>query len=113
MDTVETQDRQDVELHPDPHASHEKEHPGELLYFKVAAFLFIVTALEVSTYYIDFGKLAIPMLIVMMSIKFGVVAAFFMHLKFDSPIFTRVFVAGLALAAGVYIVALATFAFWM
>lgn len=112
MDTVQTQETPDGEVRPDPHASHERAHPGELLYFKVAAFLFVITGLEVSTYYVDFGKAAIPLLMVMMTIKFGVVAAFFMHLKFDSGLFTRVFVAGLLLAVGVYMAALATFAFW-
>ena len=44
-----------------------------------------------------------------MAIKFVIIAAFFMHLKFDSKILTRVFYAGLFLAAGVYVAALATF----
>jgi cytochrome c oxidase subunit 4 len=111
MDTETVE--QHADDHPDPHAPQEHEHPGELLYFKVAAFLFAVTALEVSTYYVDFGKVAIPMLMVLMAIKFGVVAAFFMHLRFDSRLFTRVFVAGLILAFSVYLIALSTFAFWL
>jgi cytochrome c oxidase subunit 4 len=44
-----------------------------------------------------------------MAIKFVIIAAFFMHLKFDSKILTRVFYAGLFLAVGVYVAALTTF----
>jgi hypothetical protein len=47
-----------------------------------------------------------------MIIKFGFVAAFFMHLKFDSGLFTRMFVAGIAFAVGVYGVMLTAFRFW-
>jgi hypothetical protein len=35
-----------------------------------------------------------------------------MHLRFDSNLFTRMFVSGLVLAIGVYLVALATFRFF-
>jgi cytochrome c oxidase subunit 4 len=44
-----------------------------------------------------------------MAIKFVIIAAFFMHLKFDSKVLTRVFYTGLFLAVGVYIAALCTF----
>jgi hypothetical protein len=36
------------------------------------------------------------------------VAAFFMHLKFDSPMLRRVFITGIILAGVVYTVALLT-----
>jgi hypothetical protein len=35
-----------------------------------------------------------------------------MHLKFDSKLFTTMFVAGLAFAIGVYVVMLTMFEFW-
>ena len=35
-----------------------------------------------------------------------------MHLRFDNPLFDRVFVSGLVLAVVVYIVMLTTFEFW-
>jgi cytochrome c oxidase subunit 4 len=40
--------------------------------------------------------------------KFAIVAAFFMHLKFDSPMLRRVFITGIALAGVVYTIALLT-----
>ena len=48
----------------------------------------------------------------MMVIKFAIVAGYFMHLKFDSSLFTRLFVSGLLLAIFVYTAALATFHFF-
>jgi hypothetical protein len=35
-----------------------------------------------------------------------------MHLKFDAPLFTRMFGAGIAFAVGVYIIMLTAFRFW-
>jgi hypothetical protein len=48
----------------------------------------------------------------MMIAKFALVAMFFMHLRYDSRVFTAGFVFGITLAAGVYIVALATFRYF-
>jgi cytochrome c oxidase subunit 4 len=48
----------------------------------------------------------------MMVVKFWMVAAYFMHLKQDNTMFTRMFVGGLLLATGVYCIALSTFQFW-
>ncbi|MDH3754303.1 MAG: cytochrome C oxidase subunit IV family protein [Acidimicrobiia bacterium] len=95
--------------HDDTH----DDHMSDWGYVKVAIFLGAVTAVEVFTYFnsvLDWGKALVPALLVMMVIKFGTVVAYFMHLKFDSQMFTRVFVAGLALAIGVYVIMLLTFA---
>ena len=62
-----------------------------------------------STYYLDFGRLFLPTLLVLMAMKFWLVVLFFMHLKFDAKIFGRLFWTGLLLALGVYAAALATF----
>jgi cytochrome c oxidase subunit 4 len=71
-----------------------------------------ITALEVATYYVDFGRLFLPALMIMMVVKFIMVVSYFMHLKFDNKLFTWIFYAGLILAIGVYCVALATFHFF-
>ena len=81
------------------------EHPSDWMYIKVAIGLAILTAFEVALYYVedDLGtSVTIPTLLVMMVVKFAVVGAYFMHLKFDSPIFRRLFYAGILLAVGVY-----------
>ena len=87
-------------------------HPSDWKYVQIAIILALLTAAEVATYYIDTGPLEIPILITLMIVKFVLVAMWFMHLKFDSPLFTRTFVAGLAMAVVVYIAVLSTFEFW-
>lgn len=82
-------------------------------YIKIALILAAITALEVSTYYVDFGPLFMPSLIIMMVIKFVMVVSYFMHLKFENRIFSFLFYTGLALALFVYFVALATFKFFI
>src|SRR4051794_2806290 len=83
------------------------DHPSDLTYVKVGALLAVLTALEVSTYWwpTRFHKATAVLLIVMMIIKFGTVAGYFMHLKFDSKVLRNVFVSGLVLAVGVYLAA--------
>ena len=90
---------------------HAHDHPDEKTYVKIALILGVLTALEVATYPAEdtLGSLVIPILLTLMVIKFWYVAAFFMHLKFDSVILTRIFYAGLLLAVAVYVIALTTF----
>jgi cytochrome c oxidase subunit IV len=47
-----------------------------------------------------------------MIVKFGTVAAWFMHLRFDSRLFRRVFVGGLILAILVYLAFLTAMQLW-
>ncbi|MFM7649777.1 MAG: cytochrome C oxidase subunit IV family protein [Acidimicrobiaceae bacterium] len=82
-------------------------------YIRIAIILAAITALEVSTYYVDFGVLFLPALLIMMVIKFVMVVSYFMHLKFDNKIFSFLFYAGLVLAVGVYAAFLATFKFFI
>jgi cytochrome c oxidase subunit IV len=90
------------------------EHPSDWLYIKVAIGLAILTALEVAMYYVeeDLGSATVPILLVMMVIKFAVVGAYFMHLKFDSPIFRRLFYAGILLAVCVYVATMTSMQFF-
>jgi cytochrome c oxidase subunit 4 len=93
----------------DDHAEHGMSIMG---YVKVALILAALTALEVATYFVDFGPFFMPVLLVLMCVKFFIVVSYFMHLKFDSKIFSFMFYAGLFLAVGVYAAALATFKFF-
>jgi len=92
--------------------SGEHSHPSDWLYVKVAVILAVFTTIEVLTYFLDFGPAMLPTLIGLMIVKFVLVVLFFMHLRFDSKLFGRMFYAGLALALGVYLVVLTTFEFW-
>ena len=87
----------------------EHDHPSDRKYIQIALILAALTAAEVATYYVDIGPLLGPVLITMMIVKFSTVAAYFMHLKFDDSLFTRVFTAGIVLAVAVYLVALTSF----
>lgn len=90
----------------------EHVHPSDWKYVQIAIILALLTAAEVTTYYVDLGPSEIPLLLTLMAIKFTLVVMWFMHLKFDSPLFTRTFVAGLAMAVVVYVAVLSTFEFW-
>lgn len=86
-------------------------HPGPAEYVRVAVALAVVTAFEVGLFYIEAlpdGAL-IGLLLALSIIKFSLVVLWFMHLKFDSPVFARFFVAGLAIALVVFGVVLLTF----
>jgi cytochrome c oxidase subunit 4 len=89
-------------------------HPTEGQYVIVALVLAVVTACEVAVYYIT----AIPkhaltaMLLIMSAIKFSLVVLWFMHLRFDSRIFRRLFVTGLVLAVAVVLIYLTTLHFY-
>lgn len=91
------------------------EHPSDWFYIKTALFLALLTAIEVALFYVedDLGtSVTIPLLLGLMVVKFGIVAALFMHLRFDSRLFTRLFVAGLVLAIGVYLAMLTSMQFF-
>lgn len=87
---------------------HAEHHPGALEYIQIGAILSIITAIEVGIYYIDMNhNLLVGLLIVLSLIKFTFVVAWFMHLKFDSKLFTVAFVTGLATAMAVFTVVIA------
>src|SRR5205814_7708480 len=90
---------------------HNGLHPTEKQYLIVAAVLAVVTAVEVAIYYIkDLPDDALAgMLGILSIVKFALVVMYFMHLKFDRPIFRFFFITGLILAVGVYIAVLSAF----
>ena len=84
------------------HDSH--DHPGEMVYIKVAAILAIVTAIEVVIYYIEaLEDVLVPALLLLSAGKFIAVVGYFMHLKFDDRRFTWVFISGLVIALSVFL----------
>ena len=87
------------------------EHPGPRQYVVVAIFLAVVTAAEVALFYMDFipQGVNVAALIILMIVKFATVALWFMHLRFDSRIYRRLFVTGIILAISVFAIVLLTF----
>ena len=89
-------------------------HPSDRSYVGIALILALITAAEVATFYLEdeLGSVLIPALLVMMVVKFAMVAGWFMHLRFDSNLFTRMFVSGIVLAVAVYVGTLAAFEYF-
>jgi cytochrome c oxidase subunit 4 len=82
----------------------EHAHPTWKSYVVIAAILTVVTAAEVAVFYIPALRgVLVPILLVLSTGKFALVAMFYMHLRFDSPIFSGVFVAPLVLAVFVVV----------
>ena len=84
-------------------------HPTPKDYVQVFAVLFVLTAMEVAASFIDVGPLFLPLLLVLMVIKFVLVAGWFMHLKYDIGTYTQFMVGGLVLALTLYGVVLLVF----
>ncbi len=85
-------------------------HPTPQTYLKVATLLVILTVVEVAVLYIDPLRPAfLPLFLVLSVAKFCLVVMFYMHLKFDSRLFSWVFVGGLLLAVAVAIVLMSLF----
>ena len=77
-------------------------HPTPLTYFKVAMILVAITAVEVGVFYIEaVGKGIIPVLVVLSTAKFAIVAMFYMHLRYDARLFSVFFVGGVLLSVTV------------
>jgi cytochrome c oxidase subunit 4 len=84
------------------HSTH--AHPTWRTYVVIGAILTIITAIEVAIYYVpSMAGVIVPVLLVLSAVKFFIVVLFYMHLKFDSKIFSRVFFAPLFLATLVVI----------
>lgn len=93
------------------HDAHHHQHPTDAQYVKIAVILGVITAAEVATYFWEdfFDKapsttMLIAVLFPMMIAKFVIVGGWFMHLRYDNPIFRRVFTFGLVLAVVVYFI---------
>lgn len=87
---------------------HDAHHPSDWDYVKVALLLAFFTLIEVGTYFESvhgFPRWSLFVILsVLMVIKFAMVGAYFMHLKYDTPWFRRVFIMGISLAVVVYMI---------
>ncbi len=91
-------------------AMHEPRHPEEKplprvsTYLLVGFILTVVTAIEVWAFYWPIPVwVIVTSLIVLSLMKFWLVVAFFMHLRYDHKMFTHLFTLGLILAISVVI----------
>ncbi len=112
--SVETEERGAAGPAESDHEAHQHTHPSDRNYIVIAIILAAITALEVGTYFIEDASttLLVVALFPMMIAKFAIVCGWFMHLKYDNPLFKRVFVFGLLLAIGVYVAVLTSMQFF-
>ena len=93
----------------------EHAYPRDRLYVKIAIVLAVLTALEVGVHSFPdlFGGSGSPgyiaALLITMFAKFWAVGYFFMHLKWDNKLLSRVFYVGFILAILVYVALMAMF----
>ncbi|MCY4437712.1 MAG: cytochrome C oxidase subunit IV family protein [Chloroflexi bacterium] len=77
-------------------ATHNDEaHATTGHYVRIAIVLTILTILEVATYYVAIPfALLVPLLLVLAGTKFALVVAYYMHLRYDSKLFSGFFFFG-------------------
>jgi len=89
----------------------EHHHPTPAQYWKIAVVLGVLTAIEVALYYInlsyDLGSFNAILLILLATLKFVIVVAYYMHLRYEKATLSKFFTGGFVLAASLYTVLLA------
>ncbi len=91
--------------------SQEAHHIGPKQYWLIAAFLGVVTGIEVGVVYIESlkGAWLIAILLVLAALKFFTVVGWYMHLKYEEFTLSGLFYFGLIGAIALFIVVLLTF----
>jgi len=86
----------------DVHAMGEvHEHPTWKQYKWVALILTVITVVEVWAYYVPSfvaSPAFVPILLIMSALKFAIVVAFYMHLKYDHRLVRALFTGPLIIA---------------
>ncbi len=89
----------------------EHHHPTPAQYWKIAVVLGVLTAIEVALYYVnlsyDLGSFNAILLILLATLKFVIVVAYYMHLRYEKATLSKFFAGGFVLAASLYTVLLA------
>jgi cytochrome c oxidase subunit 4 len=78
-----------------------EEHPTWSIYWKIATILTLITVGEVWCYYIPSfvaSPAFVPTLLILSAVKFAIVVAFYMHLKYDNKLYRALFVGPLIIA---------------
>jgi cytochrome c oxidase subunit 4 len=97
--------------HSASHDTASHGHPTAKKYVGIAIILTIITVIEVAVFYIpSMHPFLPPVLLTLSAVKFALVAMFYMHLKFDSRIYSWVFVVPMCFAAAIILALLALFA---
>jgi len=88
----------------------ERAHPTAGKYLQIATILTVITAVEVAVYYVHALRPALlGILLVLSAAKFALVAMFYMHLRFDSRLFSGLFLFPMLIMAAILVALLAVF----
>ncbi len=89
---------------PEGHGG-EHHHPGVKEYVEIGVILAVLTAIEVGLYFAPVPRaIAVPALLALTAAKFVLVVLWFMHLRFDSRWFRRLFWTGVIGASILFLV---------
>ncbi len=92
-------------------ATHERAHPGPAVYVAVAVILAVLTAMELTVFYVQaLRPVLVPVLLILAAAKFALVAMFYMHLRYDRWVLSAVFLFPLIMATGMLLSLLFLFA---
>lgn len=97
--------------HPESQ-EHQSRHPTFKQYVIIATILFVITIVEfliIVPEDLQGSSIVVGPLIALSAVKFAIVIMFYMHLKFDSRMYTMIFAGGLALGLSVVVAVLALF----
>ena len=84
------------------------QHATPMFYVVIGVALALITLLEVIAFgWTWLGTLLVPLMLVLSALKFVMVVAFFMHLRFDNALFSWIFGACFVLGASVFVSVLA------
>ncbi|MBI1960606.1 MAG: cytochrome C oxidase subunit IV family protein [Candidatus Rokubacteria bacterium] len=100
-----------ADAHPHTALHAEGTHAPVATYLRVAVVLAIITAIEIAALYVPGLPTAalVTALIVFSVLKFGLVVAFFMHLRYDSRVLAALFFGPLMIACAIILALMALF----
>ena len=87
------------------------KHPTPFKYVMIFLILVVITGVEIGISYMEgsvTSGIIVALLLILAILKFAMVAAYFMHLRTDQPIFRRFFILGIITAMAVFAVAMMT-----
>ena len=89
--------------------SSDANHLSIKQYLKIGALLTIITVVELIASYIALGALLVPILLILSAIKFVIVVAYFMHLRFEHRLLSQIFAFAFVLALCILLAVVALF----
>ena len=99
-------------MHTELDQTQEEEHglqPRQ--YVIIGIILTVITVVELAVSYADISTgVMVPVLLILSGVKFATVVAYFMHLRFEHGLLTRVFTGSFLL--GAFVLAALAMLFW-